>query len=357
VLNIKASRAIRLIVLLGAVLTLSLLVSGCSSWLSLKTESKPLVIKPEDFSVFLFESSEEIYRANVKSSQMWASLDEQTVWDSEYSVHYSWLYETYSKWDDHRRSQLAEIMTDYHYQQMAERLIQKEKQTASPDEIIEFMKRDRFFGKNRNTLVDFYSWYGENYALPHYQRIVPYLKQKADITAGRVEKDFDIIGFMEKETGIKLKKKPEALELMLNMRLIGAAGFNRDKDSLYTMRWSSSPEIIWATVFNEFGTPFFRTFTGSWSFKFMARKMKKDEQLYNKFEEDVPYTWEGWIEKNLNAGLARYLNIRKGIARDVGEGVYNFDKEYAQALVKGFDPQKTSLEDFTVEFLKQRFEI
>jgi hypothetical protein len=41
----------------------------------------------------------------------------------------------------------------------------------------------------------------------------------------------------------------------------------------------------------------------------------------------------------------------------VGEGVYIFDHDYAQALVAGFDPQKTSLEDFTVKFLKQRYQI
>jgi hypothetical protein len=41
----------------------------------------------------------------------------------------------------------------------------------------------------------------------------------------------------------------------------------------------------------------------------------------------------------------------------VGEGIYIFDHEYAQALVEGFDVQKMSLEDFTVKFLKQKYNI
>jgi len=333
------------------------LISGCIPWKSNKVVQKPLVIKAEDFSVFLFESSEEIYRANVKSQAMWAGLREQADRDPGYAAHYSWLYDTYSKWDDHRRSQLNQIMADYLPQPMAERLIQKGKQGAGLDEIIQFMKDDRSFSKNRSTLVDFYSWYGANYALPHYNQIQPLLKQKADAATARVDKDFDIVRFMEKETGIKLKEKPDVLELMISMRLIGASGFSREKDSLYTIRWNSSQEKIWAMAFNELNQQFFRTFTGGWSFKYLAGKLKKDEKLMNKYKEDVPYTWEGWIEENLTEGFARYLNVRAGISQDVGEGVYIFDHEYAQALVNGFDVQKTSLEDFTTKFLKDKYNI
>ena len=335
-----------------------LIISGCNPLISLKKPAeKPLVIKPEDFSVFLFESSEEIYRANVKSTAMWAGLREQADRDVDYAMHYKWLYDTYAKWDDYRRNQLKEIMSNYHPQPMSERLIQRGKQAAGLDEIIRFMKEDRFFSKNRGTLVDFYSWYGVNYALPHYERVAPLLQNKAKIVSGMVGEGFDIVAFMEKETGIKLKKKPEAVELLLNMRLIGVSGFSRDKDSLYTIRWNNPPEKICAIAFNEFSGPFFRTFTGGWSFKLLAGKMKKDEALLTKFKEDVPYTWEGWIEKNLTEGFARYLVVQKGIAGDVGEGIYIFDREYAQALLKGFDAQKTSLEDFTVKYLKQKYDL
>lgn len=93
------------------------------------------------------------------------------------------------------------------------------------------------------------------------------------------------------------------------------------------------------------------------SFKYLAGKLKKDEKLLKMFNEEVPYTWLGWVEENLVEGFARYLNVRKGIARDVGEGIYIFDGEFAQALVDGFDPQKISLEDFTVQFLKQKYNL
>ncbi|OQA09245.1 MAG: hypothetical protein BWY65_01166 [Firmicutes bacterium ADurb.Bin373] len=335
------------------------LLTGCDMLDFNKTGERrnPLTIKVEDFSVFLFESSEEIYRANVKSTAMWAGLKEQADKDPLYAAHYQWLYETYKSWDNNRKAQLHEIMLDYHPQPMAEKLIQAGKQDAGLDEIIEFMKVDRFYAKNRSTLTDFYSWYGKNYALPHYEQIVSALQQKVDLANGKVESYFDIVGFMEKETGIKLKQKPDALELLLNMRLIGASGFSRDKDSLYGIRWNDKPDKIWAIAFNEFSHPFFRTFTGSWSFKRLAGKLKKDDQLMDKYNEDVPYTWEGWIEGNLTEGFARYLTVRMGIAEDVGEGVFIFDREYAQALLDGYDPQRISLEDFTVQFLKQKYEI
>lgn len=338
-------------------LALALLTTGCSLPWTEKKQSPPLVIKVEDFSIFLFESSEEIYRANVKDPQLWAGLRKQAEQDVDYAKHYKWLYDTYNGWDANRRAQLKEIMADYHPQPMAERLIQNDKQGAGLDEIIRFIREDRFFGNNRNTLVDFYSWYGANYALPQYERMRPALQRKVDIASGRVEKGFDIHAYMEKETGMTLKEKPDSIELLLNMRIIGASGFYRDKDSLSTLRWNSTPERVWASPFHELSHAYFRTFTGDWSFKYLASKLKKEEPLMTRFKEDVPYEWDGWIEENLVEGFTRYLSVRKGIAKDVGEGIYIFDQEYAQALLSSFDPKTTSLEDFTVEFLKQKYKL
>ena len=334
-----------------------LAAGGCSYTKGDET-SKPLTIKAEDFSIFLFESSEEIYRANVKDPQMWASLKANAERDKDYALHYNWLYSSYAKWDEKRKNQLKEIMSSYHPQPMAERLIQKGYQGAGLDEIINFIKKDRFFGKNRGTLVDFYSWYGSNYALPHYNEIKPVLQQRVEAARAKTEQDFDIVNFMERETGIKLKQKPDALELQQNMRIIGAFGFSRKKDSIYTVQWHSTPEKIWCAAFHEFGHEFFRTFTGKWTFKYiLARKLKKDERLVARYKEDVPYTWEGWVEENLVEGFARYLNVKKGIAAGPGEGIYIFDRDYAQALLEGFDPKRTSLEDFTVKFIKKRFNV
>ncbi|NPV74214.1 MAG: hypothetical protein HPY89_10665 [Pelotomaculum sp.] len=339
------------------VAALLLLTAGCSLWGGEEEAVNPLVIKPEDFGIFLFESSEEIYRANVKDPQMWARLREYADRDPEYAAHYKWLYDTYVRWDEYRRSQLKEIMEEYLPQPMSERLIKKGKQTAGLNEVIEFIRTDRFFAKKRSTLVDFYAWYGANYALPHYEQVRPLLQRKADIAAGMVEKGFDIVGFMEKESGIKLKERPGTIELLLNMRMIGASGFYRDRDSLTTIQWGIGPEKIWAVPFHELSHSFFATFTRGWYFKYLAWKMKKDEKLMERFKEDVPYTWEGWIEENLAEGFSRYISVRKGITRDVGEGIYVFDKEFAEALVSGFNPKNTSLKDFTIKFLKQKYNI
>jgi len=354
IVKLRILKALGLLIFYGMAL---LLLPGCSLWGSDTKAARPLVIKPEDFSIFLFESSEEIYRANVKDPSMWAGLKEQADRDPDYALHYNWLYNAYKGMDERRRIQLKEIMADYHPQPMADRLLQKGMQGARLEEILEFIREDRYFSKNRSTLVDFYAWYGANYAAPHYEQVKPLLQRKAQLTSDLAEKDFDVITFMEKETGIKLKKKPENIELLMNMRIYGAAGFYRDKDSLTTIQWNSPPEKTWSVPLHEFSIPYFRTFTGGITFKYLTSKLKKDEKLMTKFKEDVPYTWDGWIEENLTEGFARYLSVRKGITRDVGEGVYIFDHDYAQALVAGFDPQKTSLEDFTVKFLKQRYQI
>jgi len=353
----KIFKILGICICLSAVIAI-LWFSGCSLWQNAGNSSKrPLVIKVEDFCVFLFESSEEIYRANVKDQAMWAGLREKADRDVEYALHYNWLYDTYSRWDDRRRSQLKEIFSEYDLQSMTECLIQNGKQEAGLDEIVNFIREDRFFRNRRDTLIDFYSWYGANYALPHYEQVKPMLQRKVDAITSRVEKDFDITGFIEKETGIRLKKKPSTVELLPNMRVIGVSVFSRKKDTITTIQWNRTPERIWTAVFHEFSKPYFRTFTGSWSFKYMARKLKKDEKLTARFKEDIPYTWEGWVEENLVEGFARYLNVRKGITRDVGEGAFVFDRDYAQALVTGFDLQKASLKEFTVNFLKKTYNI
>jgi hypothetical protein len=91
------------------------LFAGCGILDFGKTSEKhdPLTIKAEDFSVFLFESSEEIYRANVKSLAMWAGLKEQAERDPAYAPHYKWLYDTYNSWDENRKAQLHVIMQEY----------------------------------------------------------------------------------------------------------------------------------------------------------------------------------------------------------------------------------------------------
>lgn len=353
-MNFRTFKVLGLLILYGMAL---LIMPGCGLWDTDQKMTNSLVIKPEDFSIFLFESSEEIYRANVKDPGMWAGLKEQADRDPDYALHYNWLYSTYKAMDESRRAQLKEIMADYHPQPMSDRLIQKDKQTAGLAEILKFISEDRYFGNKRDTLVDFYTWYGTNYALPHYEQVKPLLQRKAQLTYSLAEKDFDVISFMEKETGIKLKKKPENIELLMSMRIYGGAGFYRDKDSLTTIQWNSPPEKTWLVPFHELSMPYFRTFTGDATFRYLNSKLKKDEKLMTKFKEDVPYTWDGWIEENLTEGFARYLSVRKGITRDVGEGIYIFDNDYAKALLAGFDPQKTSLEDFTVKFLKQRYQI
>jgi len=340
------------------VVALTVLSSGCSLWPDKENVSAtPLVIKVEDFSIFLFESSEEIYRANVKDQAMWAGLREKAIGDTEYAIHYNWLFDAYGGWDEQRRAQLKTIMTEYSPQYMAECLIQEGKQGAGLDEIIKFIRDERCFKNQKDVLLDFYSWYGANYALPHYEQIKPLLQRKVDKTTSMVEKSFDIVSFIEKETGIRQKKKPQVVELQLNMRIIGMSVYSRKKDTITTIQWNRTPEKIWTATFNEFSGPFFKTFTDSWSFKRLSRKLKKDEKLTARFKEDIPYTWEGWVEENLAEGFARYLNVRKGITRDLGEGVYVFDREYAQALANSFNPQKTSLKEFTLNYLKKTYNI
>jgi len=331
------------------------LVSGCDLWRTEKDPTRPLVIKPEDFSLFLFESSEEIYRANIKDPAMWEELKVYAEQDPSYALHYNWLYTVYNGMDEKRRSQLKTIMEQYHPQTMNERILQKGKQGADLQEVLAFIAEDSFFSNQRETLLDFYTWYGTNWAEPHYAQIKPLLQQKAQLTYQLVGQDFDINSFFEKETDIKLKKKPENIELLLTMRIYGSAGYYRDRDSLTTIQWNCPPERVWLVPFNEVATYYFRTFTGDWNFKYLMSKLKKDEQLMEKYKEDVPYTWDGWIEANLTAGFARYLLVRKGITRDVGEGIYIFDEDYARALVAGFDPNEISLKDFTVQFLKQKY--
>ncbi|MDD3654610.1 MAG: hypothetical protein PHO01_10565 [Desulfotomaculaceae bacterium] len=341
-----------------ALAMLFVLTSGCSPWQSdVKNQVKPLVIKVEDFSIFLFESSEEIYRANVKNQSLWAGLRENAERDAEYAVHYKWLYETYGKWDEHRRAQLKEVFNVYEAQLMSECLIQNGKQEAGLDEIIKFIREDNFFRDHRDVLIDFYSWYGTNYAIKHYEQIKPMLQRKVDNTLSRVEKGFDIRSFIEKETGIQIKKKTNTLELLQNMRLIGFSSFSREKDSFVTIQWNRTPDRIWTASFHYLSEPYYQTFTDGWSFKYLVRKLKKDEKLMARYKEDIPYTWEGWIEENLVEGYARFLSVRKGITRDVGDGIYVFDKDYAQALVTSFDSQKTTLEEFTVNFLKKRYDV
>jgi hypothetical protein len=294
--------------------------TGCSLWTPSQNDGdRDLIIKPEDFCIFLFESSEEIYRANIKDPGMWEALRDLAAADEEYAAHYNWLYSTYNSWDEHRRAQLREIMTEYHHHPMSEQLIRNGRQEAGLDEVIAFIREARFFGKMRNALVDFYSWYGSNYALPHYQQIRPLLERKALAINALVEKDFDIAGFLEKETGITLKEKPEAIELLLNMRIYGASGFYRDKVSLTTIQWNATPEKIWATPFHEMSHPFFRTFTGSMSFKYLAGKLKKDEKLLKMFSSTclapllrLYLMLKNKDTKDWNFGLHRIARVRKG---------------------------------------------
>lgn len=317
----------------------------------------PLVIKAEDFGIFLFESSEEIYRANVKDPDLWAELRENALVDREYEQHYLWLYDAYNSWDAKRRNQLKTIMTTYEPHDLVQSMVAEGKHNADFDEILRFMRDNWAYREQNSLLIDFYKWYGENYARPHYQQIKPSLQRKVDVTMGMVEQDFDIIKFMENETGVKREKKYDQMELQLSMRIIGMSVYSQKRDTITTVQWNRSPEKIWTAVFNEFSTGFLNSFTDSLSFRNMTRKLKRDNTLMVRYNENIPYSWEGWIDKNLAEGFAHYLVSRKGISKDLKESTYVFDREYAQALYNGFDPAKGSLKNFTTEFLKKNYKI
>jgi hypothetical protein len=317
----------------------------------------PLTIKVEDFAIFLIESSDEIYRANVKDPEMWAELREKSTGDRDYVVHYNWLYDSYNSWDEQRRQQLETIMTVYEPHYLAQNMVKAGKHKAGLDEVLKFMRENGAYKEQRSLLIDFYSWYGTNYARPHYEQIKPVLQRKVDLTMAMVDDNFDIIKFIEKETGIKYKKRINQVELQLNMRIIGMSVYQAKKDIITTIQWNRSPEKIWTAVFNEFSGLLINTFTQDLTFRNMSRKLKKDNDLMVRFREDIPFTWDGWIEKNLAEGFARYLVYRNGITKDFIESTYIFDQEYAKALATSFDPEKNSLKSFTTEFIKKNYNL
>jgi hypothetical protein len=225
------------------------------------------------------------------------------------------------------------------------------------DATLKFMQDDRAFREQRSLLVDFYSWYGANYALPHYQQVKPLLQRKVDIAYAMVGEDFDIIAFMEKETGIRYKKRINKVELQLNMRIIGMSVYSKKSNVITTVQWNRSPDKIWVAVFNEFSGLYINSFAKNLSFRNISRKLKKDEALMARFKTEIPFTWDSWVEENLSEGFARYLTYRKGINKTFTENTYVFDREYAQALAISYNPEKNSLKAFTTEFLKKNYEL
>lgn len=329
--------------------------------------SRHMEVRPITLKVELFSSLLEIYQANVSHAGIWHDVYQNEMAANKAAAdHYQWLQKTYRAFDPRMREELEFFFFQSHAWNYVDLLLDLP-DNSTIDGVIAFLMQvpearlvealgpeaaePGFRGRLSGFLARF-----------HNDFFADYSAARVSESAARARKmnalpDFDILQFMEQQTGIDPWPASQRTVFYLTTAYMGSMGFERDNASycLLQANVATLPEVL-GTAFHEYGHMLFRPLMQSEGFETLsARLLTAPELAEAQMEFSDTYSPQEFVEENLVDGCSLYLLFRHG---DVTPAwlqkvpVYTeFEREYAMALTKDFDPDRESLTRFTRRFI------
>lgn len=355
-------------ILLG--LTCALTVMAAGPQVSAQPAGIPrrIEVRPIALKIELFSSLVEVYQANVTHPEIWQDVYVgELSGDAEAVAHYKWLKDTYRTFSPRMREDLRYFFAQAHAWDFINLFIDLP-DSASIDAVIAHVMQssdarltqalgavagdDGF----RPRLVSFLSHY-------HRDHLQDYILRRKAGSIQRAKKlnaapDFDILSFMEAETGVKFTPASRKTLFYLTTAYMGSMGFERTGTfvCLLQANVASLPEMM-GTAFHEFGHSLFRSLVQSSDFGTMAGRLMQDPDLASaQLQFSETYDTIQFLEENLVDGCSLYLMYRHGdvsLAWMERVPVYtDFERRFALALVRDFDPVEETLFTFTRMFIE-----
>jgi len=182
--------------------------------------------------------------------------------------------------------------------------------------------------------------------------------KKYEVVATKLTKQIksnnkDILEFMEKQSGLKFKKRLKP-EFGILLRPIGAIGITTDTKFISLCPYTAiEMDTIYATGFHEYGHKLFAQIAETNEFNMLCDRMQKESGEFVASYETYKYaySWYDYCEENLIEGFADYLQYKLTGKADDSLGLYFCDKDFYEYLIReNFNPNKKSLLDTSVEF-------
>lgn len=329
--------------------------------------NRRMIVRPVTLKVELFSSLLEIYQANVVRAGFWSDVYQgEMADDRQAAAHFEWLQQTYGAFDESMKQDLDYFFMQAHAWNYVDLLLDLP-DNSTIDAIIAFLMQVpearlvEALGPEaaehgfRGRLTGFLNRYYRDFLADYLARLAPGSASQA----GKMNalSDFDVLQFMEQETGIDAWPPERKTVFYLTTAYMGSMGFERDSGSICLLQAdvNSLPEIL-GTAFHEFGHTLFRSYTRSEGFQALADSLLNSPEMARAQVEfsDSYGPWE-FVEENLVDGCSLYLLFRNKAVTAAWlhkVPVYTeFERNYALALTTGFNPQLETLFHFTQRFL------
>lgn len=330
------------------------ILTGCTGTnTSSQTYNSDIVIKGLSLKISLIQTAYEVYNTNIGNPNYF-NEDFYKKTSKEAHKHYKWLKSTYSHMDDEMKYRLENIFTskdDWDYINAVVNL----KDDASVDEIINTLNSDKYLNLPNFLKKDvdkfFTYFYDEHFKsyLKKYEN--KYAKKAIDLNQKLSDNDVDVANFVQTSSGIKLKDDYKSV-MYYNLNPIECHSFEYKNIMISTINLNTTALDIISIPFYKYSRPLFDTFINSDEFLDVCNKLKSDKKLismYNDFARDA-YTFNDWCAENLISGFSKYLDYKYyGSTYEYTSYVYDLDF-YNHLKKIGFNPNKMSLKDVSIDF-------
>lgn len=302
----------------------------------------------------LIDSLYEIYEVNISNS-----LSEKDYrYDYISRKHYTWLCDTYNDFPKEMKKYLKTLMKRVPWALM--NVTSELDDDADLNEIINSLNSSPKLNFDENFKAQNKFWlnsYYENHLKDYIRKSESEFVEKSKILNRVLQgKEADLLGFMEKESGIRFSKRYKPV-FYYTFRYIGSMGFTHDNEIVSLLfRNTTKFKGLFSSSFHEYSHFLFKTFSDSKEFRAITEKIRdSDKKMLQCWSNSFSYsyTFNGWCEENLIEGFAHYLNY-KYYNIDTSKPTYIYDLEFYRFLRKrNFDPAQESLKDFCIKFYEK----
>ncbi|HEX2946272.1 MAG TPA: hypothetical protein VHT96_10000 [Clostridia bacterium] len=324
-------------------------------------DSNDIVIKGLVLKYVLVDSAYEIYQTNILKEKPF-SFDSYSRMGEDTKNHFIWMEDTYNSLDADNKAHLKDLFESGIHAWKLMDVTTRLDDSAGVDDIVQKLASSREIkggSKLKAAITDFLPYFYLNYLKAYIEENDDTFNKYIEKLNKQVqEKDADIIGFMERNSGIRFKTKYKP-EFYYTLRPIGAMGFQyKDRKVSTLQRTCTDYTYLLSAPFHEFSHELFKTFTDANDFLEVTGPLMNNTEFRNVWNNSIKnnYNWTGWCEENLVEGFAKYLDY-KYYSRDDQYSTYFYDLDFCNYLKeRKFDGQKESLKEICIEFYKSKLQ-
>lgn len=322
-----------------------------------QTYKSDILIKELTLKISLIQTASEVYDANINETKAFNKNLYKDKSNQAYN-HYTWLKNTYSDMDTKMKSSLENIFKSKDSWEYINAVINLN-DDASVDEIVDTLNCDKYLNLSndlKNDIEKFFIYFYDEHFKSYYKKQKYKFDRKANNLNQKLsDNEVDVIKFIETSSGIKLPKHYKSI-MYYNLNPLVSQAFEHDNVMISTIGLNATPADIVSIHFYKYARPLFDTFASSKEYLKFFSTLNQDKNFksaYNNFDKGS-YSFNDWCLENLISGYSKYLEyLYFGSTYENASYAYDLDF-YNYLKDTGFNPNKISLKDATINFYNSK---